>query len=57
MAVVSTPRGEGLGESWLSALADWAKVGFGLVLPLLLVAAALEVFVTPRVALLLFSGG
>jgi len=57
MAVVSTPQGEGLGENWLSALADWAKVGFGLVLPLLLVAAALEVFVTPRVALLLFSGG
>lgn len=57
LAVVSMPRGEGLGESWLTALADWARVGFGLVVPLLILAAALEVFVTPRVALLLLSGG
>lgn len=57
LAVVSMPRGVGLGESWLTALADWARVGFGLVVPLLILAAALEVFVTPRVALFLLSGG
>jgi uncharacterized membrane protein SpoIIM required for sporulation len=40
---------------WLEALADWAKVMVGVVIPVLLAAAAIEVWVTPRIALLLFS--
>lgn len=52
------PEGQGsLGERWLRALAEWARVCLGLVLPLLLAAAALEVFVTPWVALMLLGGG
>jgi uncharacterized membrane protein SpoIIM required for sporulation len=31
------------------ALADWAKISLGLVAPLLVVAALVEVFVTPMV--------
>lgn len=39
-----------IGQIWLQALADWAKIIAGLVIPLLLGAAILEVLVTPRVA-------
>jgi len=46
-----------LGEVILGALADWAKIGFGLVLPLLTLAAAIEVWITPRLMLLALQGG
>jgi uncharacterized membrane protein SpoIIM required for sporulation len=36
-------------DGWLIAFADWLKVFIGLVAPLLIVAAILEVFVTPSV--------
>ncbi|HWQ04951.1 MAG TPA: stage II sporulation protein M [Longilinea sp.] len=42
-----------VGEVWISALADWAKIIIGLVLPLLLIGAAIEAWITPRIALLL----
>ncbi|GAP15137.1 ABC-2 family transporter protein/Integral membrane protein DUF95 [Longilinea arvoryzae] len=42
-----------IGEVSISALADWAKIMVGLVIPLLLVGAAVEAWVTPRIALLL----
>lgn len=35
------------GEVYLEAFADWAKIFIGLVLPMLLVAAAIEAFITP----------
>jgi uncharacterized membrane protein SpoIIM required for sporulation/ABC-type transport system involved in multi-copper enzyme maturation permease subunit len=55
-AVLAKPvRGKTVGEVWLEALADWTKVMAGVVIPLLLVGAAVEVLVTPRIALLLFS--
>ncbi len=50
------PAGRSMGEHWLAAMADAAAVGFGLVLPLLVVAAVLEVYVTP-VAVRLALGG
>jgi uncharacterized membrane protein SpoIIM required for sporulation len=56
LAVLSVPKGESLSEGWIKALAEWARIGLGLVLPLLLAAAALEVFVTPRVAMSLLTG-
>jgi hypothetical protein len=56
LAGVSLPRGTSLGESWLAALAEWARVFVGLVLPLLIGAGLLEVFVTPRLAVLLLGG-
>ncbi len=55
-AVLLAPaEGKTIGEAWLMALADCAKVFFGLVLPLLLAAAALEVLVTPHVAVTLLG--
>ncbi len=56
MAAISLPKGSSLGEGWIKALAEWARVGLGIVLPLLIGAAALEVFVTPRVAIALLLG-
>lgn len=56
LAAVSLPKGSTLGESLLAAFADWARLSLGLALPLLFGAAALEVFITPRVALFLMAG-
>lgn len=42
-----------IAEVWITALADWAKIMVGLVLPLLLIGAAVEAWVTPRIALFL----
>lgn len=49
------PRGQTVGEAWLEALADWAKVMIGLVMPLLFAAALVEMLITPRLALWLMS--
>ncbi len=43
-----TPRSQRtLGEVFIDAVADWMKIGFGLVLPLLTIAAVIETWVTP----------
>jgi uncharacterized membrane protein SpoIIM required for sporulation len=44
-----------IGEAWLYSLAKWAKIIIGLVLPLFLAAALVEVFLTPHIAVLLLS--
>jgi uncharacterized membrane protein SpoIIM required for sporulation len=49
-SVLAPPRGQTLGDGWLSALADWAKISLAVVLPLLLIAALAEAFLTPLVA-------
>lgn len=46
--VLVTPQmGRSLGEVTLELLADWTKIAVGVVLPLLLVAAVIETYVTP----------
>lgn len=57
MGVVSiTPdHHRSVGETWLLALADWAKIMVGLVLPLLLIAAVFETFFTPYITSLLLG--
>lgn len=56
-ATLATPaQGKTIGEALLQALADWTKVLFGLVLPLLLAAAAVEVFITPQVIVRILGG-
>ena len=56
LAAMSLPKGSSLGESWLHALASWARIGLGLVVPLLIAAAAIEVFITPLVAIRYLNG-
>lgn len=48
-------EGKTIGEAWLAALGRWARLMVGVILPLFLVAALVEVFITPRVVLLLFG--
>ncbi len=51
-ALLATPvRDKSLGEFWLESLAGWAKVFLGVVLPLFVLAAFLEVHLAPRIAL------
>lgn len=46
--VLVTPQvGRSMGEVVLEQLAHWTKVGIGLVLPLLLIAAVIETYITP----------
>lgn len=55
MCLLAPPPGLSLGEAWLSALADWAKLMLAVVTPLLAGAAVIEALVTPWVALTLFG--
>lgn len=51
-AVLVTPDARrSIGEVFLDALADWAKVLVGLIIPLLLVAAVIEAHLTPHLLL------
>jgi uncharacterized membrane protein SpoIIM required for sporulation len=54
--VIAPPPDRSLSEAWLAALADWLKLGIGVAVPLLLGAAVLEAFVTPRVVASVFGG-
>lgn len=54
-SMVASAHGKTIGETWLHSLADWARVMIGLVMPLMLGAAVLEVFVTPHIAVWLLS--
>lgn len=54
-SVIAPPPGQTLGTGWLAALADWAKIAFTVVLPLLIVAAVVEVFVTLPLAAQFFA--
>jgi len=56
ITLVTPADGSTIGEAWLRSLAEWVKIFFIFIIPLLLAAAFLEVFVTPKVALLLFGG-
>jgi uncharacterized membrane protein SpoIIM required for sporulation len=53
---ISPPQGTTVGEGWLWALADFIKVFFALVLPLLALAAVIEVHVTPSIVVWAFGG-
>jgi uncharacterized membrane protein SpoIIM required for sporulation/ABC-type transport system involved in multi-copper enzyme maturation permease subunit len=55
LAALSIPKGMSLSEGFISALAQLSRVMLGIVLPLLIAAAIVEVYVTPRIALLLLG--
>lgn len=56
-ATFATPaRGSTIGEAWLLSFSDWTKIMVGLVIPLLLGAAVIEIFITPRLAVLILGG-
>ncbi len=51
LVLVTPQAGRTIGEVLLEALADWARVTLGLVIPLLVVAAIVESYVTPQLLL------
>jgi uncharacterized membrane protein SpoIIM required for sporulation len=52
--LLATPNTEkSVGEVLIESLADWCKVMLGLVIPLLMISAMVEAWLTPRIALLL----
>ncbi len=54
--LLATPNSElTVGEVFISGIADWCKVMIGVVIPLLILAAIIEAWITPRIALLFFS--
>ena len=54
-AQLVTPQGDkSLGEMLLVSLADWFKIFVGLVLPMLAIAALIEIYVTPLLIKLAF---
>lgn len=49
--VTRLPRGLTVGQAWMRALADTIKIGVGVVIPGLMLAAFIEAFITPMVVL------
>lgn len=43
-----------MGIAWINALAEWARVFTAVIVPLILVAAAIEVYITPIIADMIF---
>ncbi len=54
-SLAAPARDKSIGDALLRALGDWAKIMVGLVLPLLLAAAAFEALLTPRIAFWLLN--
>jgi uncharacterized membrane protein SpoIIM required for sporulation len=56
--VITRPsEGQGVWEAWVQALADTVKLGLGIVLPMLIVAGVLEVYLTPRIVQMVIGVG
>jgi len=45
-----------VGEVFITSIAEWFKIFIGIVVPALLLAAAIEVWITPRIASLVLGG-
>lgn len=56
ISVMSSPSDKTLGEGWMEALADATRLWLALFLPLLVVAAVVEVYITPLVVCLTAGG-
>lgn len=53
---VAPPQEMSTGEAWLQALADFIKGFVAVVIPMLTVAALIESYITPQLALLVYGG-
>jgi uncharacterized membrane protein SpoIIM required for sporulation len=52
--ILAPSKQKGIGEIWLEAIAIWFKITLGICIPLFILAAFIEAFVTPQVVLWLF---
>lgn len=55
VTLVTPARGMTIGEAWLRSLAQWTRITLMVILPLLLGAAVIEVFFTPKIAVWFFQ--
>ncbi|MGF1505517.1 MAG: stage II sporulation protein M [Anaerolineae bacterium] len=55
-SVIAPPPDKTIGQGWMVALADTIRLSVGLVLPLFIIAAVIEVFITPQIVLSLAAG-
>lgn len=55
-SILARPENGSIGENWVRLAADFCRLFIGLVIPLLLIAAFVEAYVTPRVILLVYGG-
>lgn len=53
---IAPPRGLTVSEAWVQALADFVKTFLAVVIPLLAMAAAIEIFFTPALVLAVYGG-
>jgi uncharacterized membrane protein SpoIIM required for sporulation/ABC-type transport system involved in multi-copper enzyme maturation permease subunit len=56
LTLVTPDDEQSIGEAWVRSLAEWARMVLCVIIPLLLIAAILEVYLTPTVAINIFSG-
>jgi len=56
LTLVSPNEEYSIGEAWVRSLAEWTRMVLCVIIPLFLIAAILEVFITPAVALRIFGG-
>lgn len=56
MSAIRLPQGTSLGQGYLVALAEWARVAVAVVLPLMILASIMEVYFTPWVVLKVLGG-
>ncbi len=54
--ITRPPRGQMVGQAWTTALADTIRIGLGIIVPGLLIAAVLEAYVTPITIRLALGG-
>jgi uncharacterized membrane protein SpoIIM required for sporulation len=55
VSLVTPNKGESILDGLVRSVGEWAKIMIGLILPLMLIAAAIEALVTPRLAVWLFG--
>jgi len=55
-SIISPPPGKTIGEGWMAALADATRLWMVLIMPVLVVAAVVEVYVTPAIVLWIAGG-
>jgi uncharacterized membrane protein SpoIIM required for sporulation len=56
-SIIAPPPGKTVGEGWMAALADATRLWWVLILPLLVLAAIIEIYVTPTLLVMLLGGG
>ncbi len=55
-SLLNKPKNQTLGQTWLMGAADFGRVMVGLTVPLLLIAAYVEAYVTPSIILAVYGG-